>query len=79
MCSKCCKCSFHEVLYIKILSRYAKPPGREQTPNAATFQCHLPLIFTKAVFSFASGIKLIWWYPDLRSREEIFQLYNIAS
>ena len=46
----------------------------------ATFQCRLPLVVAKGVFGFALGVKPIWWYHDLRSREEkIVQLQNLAS
>ena len=58
--------------------KWQNTPGREQIPNGATFQWHFPVVVAKDVFSFGSCIKPIWWYPDLRSREEkILQLCNL--
>ena len=39
----------------------------------------LPVV-AKAIFGFVSGIKPIWWYPDLTTKEEKnLQLHNHAS
>ena len=32
------------------------------------------------VFGFDSGVKPIWWYPDLRSKEEkVLQFHNLTN
>ena len=48
--------------------------------NRATFKCHFLMVVAKTVLSFASAIRPIWWYPDLRTREEkILQLHSHAG